>query len=57
MTETPTERQLVAKYGAWGWHPDHLVSDWQNAVLNDETRLGYWRWVEARLADDLDLPD
>ena len=57
MTDSPTEEQLVAEYGFWGWYPDHPLSDWQSEVLNGETRLGYWRWVEARLADDLDSPD
>lgn len=24
------------------------MSDWQSAVREDETRLGYWAWVEAQ---------
>lgn len=35
--------------GHWGEHPDHPVDDWQHEVLGDETRLGYWEWVENRI--------
>lgn len=35
----------------WAEHPDHPVADWQAEVANDDTRLGYWDWVAARLAD------
>lgn len=34
----------------WAVHPDHPVADWQAEVVNDDTRLGYWDWVAARLA-------
>ncbi|WP_294131763.1 hypothetical protein [Sphingobium sp.] len=34
----------------WAEHPDHPVADWQAEVANDDTRLGYWDWVAARLA-------
>jgi hypothetical protein len=40
---------LERSFGHWGEHPDHPVADWQAEVANDETRLGYWYWVEARL--------
>lgn len=40
--------QLV--YGYWGECPDHPVTSWQAEVSNNETRLGYWDWVEAQLA-------
>ena len=33
--------------GHWGEHPDHKVEDWKQEVANDETRLGYWEWLEA----------
>lgn len=42
---------LEDHFGHWGEHPDHPVSDWQAEVSNDETRLGYWYWVESKLAD------
>ena len=40
---------LEDSFGYWGEHPDHPVSDWQAEVSNDETRLGYWYWVEDKL--------
>jgi hypothetical protein len=44
-----TKEELVAKYGHWGEHPENPVSDWKTEVEADETRLGYWEWVEGRL--------
>jgi len=32
----------------WGEHPEHLVSDWKREVAEDDTRLGYWAWVQRR---------
>ena len=32
----------------WGSDPFYPVGDWQYEVANDETRLGYWEWVEAQ---------
>lgn len=34
----------------WGQDPDHPLADWRTEVANDDTRLGYWRWVAARRA-------
>lgn len=39
-------------YGPWGEHPEHPVAYWKYAVANDDTRLGYWPWVEARMCED-----
>ena len=33
--------------GVWGEHPEHPVSDWAAEAYDDNTRLGYWEWVEA----------
>lgn len=44
--------ELQRKYGSWGSHPEHPVSDWQYEVANDETRLGYWEWLENKLDED-----
>lgn len=33
----------------WDEHPKHSVQDWINAVTDDETRLGYWEWVQTCL--------
>ena len=30
----------------WDEDPDYPVDDWQHEVANDDTRLGYWPWVE-----------
>ncbi|WOF45074.1 hypothetical protein KNJ79_09470 [Sphingopyxis indica] len=32
----------------WDDNPDHPVDDWKTEVANDDTRLGYLDWVEAR---------
>ena len=39
----------------WWWSdPDHPVADWQYAVANNDTRLGYWEWVAImREADEV----
>jgi hypothetical protein len=33
--------------GHWGEDRDYPVADWQYAVANGDTRLGYWPWVTA----------
>jgi len=38
--------------GAWDAHPEFLVQDWQYAVANDETRMGYHRWWKNEVALD-----
>ena len=30
----------------WGENPDWPVCDWQYDVASNDTRLGYWEWVE-----------
>lgn len=35
--------------GYWGEHPDYPVEDWRREVGNDDTRQGYWEWVESQL--------
>ncbi len=32
--------------GLWGSDEKYPVADWQFEVANDDTRLGYWDWVE-----------
>jgi len=32
-------------------HPDYPVEDWVAAVVNEDTRQGYWEWVKAKLDD------
>lgn len=33
----------------WGSHEGWPVEDWQREVAEDNTRLGYWEWVEANV--------
>ena len=32
----------------WAEAPGYPVADWKAAVANDETRLGYWDWIEQQ---------
>jgi hypothetical protein len=41
---------LLAPGGNWGEHPRFTMLDWRNAVANEDTRLGYWPWVENQLS-------
>lgn len=54
MTTPNTAQALKAIYGHWGCDPRHPVSDWQHEVSEDETRLGYWDWLENKLENDAD---
>ncbi len=48
-----TQQKLSDTYGGhWKQHPGYPVEDWKLEVENDDTRLGYWEWVEARLAEE-----
>jgi hypothetical protein len=40
-----------ANGGVWGEHPNYPVADWKHEIANDDTRLGYWDWVEHRLEE------
>lgn len=42
----------VADGDPWGAHPEHTVEDWQEAVLEDDTRLGYWEWVQSLIESE-----
>ncbi len=44
-----TAEELIEAYGVWGEHPEWPVEIWQYEVSNDETRSGYWQWVEGKL--------
>lgn len=52
--------ELCKKYGSWGEHPNHPVTDWQAQVTDGDTRLGYWDWLVVELetaAEDSIEPD
>lgn len=40
---------LQKEHGHWGAHAQYPVADWQHAVANGDTRLGYWPWVAAKI--------
>lgn len=37
----------------WAEHPCAPLEDWKFEVQNDDTRLGYWEWVDALLDGDI----
>ena len=41
------EDHWVNKNG--GYHPDHTVEQWVEAVKNNVTRAGYWAWVQEQI--------
>ena len=41
--------KMCIRDSMWGEHEGWPVEDWQRAVSEDETRLGYWEWVEANV--------
>ena len=46
----PDIEALSEKHGGyWGEHPLYSPSDWQEHVRNNETRLGYWEYVETQI--------
>lgn len=32
----------------WDEYPDYPLEDWKYEVANNDTRLGYWEWIEAK---------
>jgi hypothetical protein len=64
VTETYPERemtpaQLRAKFDSladdsrWGEHHRFKMENWREAVVNGDTRLGYWEWVSHLIEMDL----
>ena len=39
---------LTREAQTWDEDPTHSIADWKYQVDNDDTRLGYWDWVEAQ---------
>lgn len=56
MLDEALQQLKNAHGGIWGEHPRFPVAEWRHEVANDETRQGYWEWVEICLEDDPD-PD
>lgn len=44
--------RLVVDY--WSEHHRFPVADWKYEVANDDTRMGYWDWVEHKIETDGD---
>lgn len=34
------------KHGIWSEYPEYPREDWKLEVVNGDTNLGYWEWVE-----------
>lgn len=50
-----SEEELAELYDeleGWGDHPTYKMIDWRNAVIDDETRLGYWAWVVSMIEQE-----
>ena len=43
--------EISADFGGYweGNHPDHPVDAWRHEIINNDTRMGYWEWVAARI--------
>ena len=46
VTKSATEAQTYRD--VWAEDPDYPVSDWKYQIENNDTRRGYWDWVEAQ---------
>jgi hypothetical protein len=44
------------KISHWESNPAYPVEDWRYEVANDDTRLGYLDWVEAKLESEQTAP-
>ena len=48
----PDIEQMAAQHGGyWSEHPNYPSEDWKLLAANNETRRGYWEWVEAQIAN------
>lgn len=46
---TPNEATPERVQGYWSENPDYPVEDWKYEVQNNDTRQGYWDWVESQI--------
>lgn len=44
-------RMCGGEHEHWGEDSTYPVSDWQEEVGRDDTRLGYWDWVRGQQED------
>ena len=55
MTWKKQVKELREKWGGWwGEHPDFRVADWAHECGENDTRLGYWEWVQINLIEMMD---
>ena len=33
----------------WSEHPDYPLEDWKYEVQSNDTRMGYWEWVQSEI--------
>lgn len=46
---TVDAHEVQAKdFDVWGEDPECPLRDWQYEIGNNETRLGYWEWVQSK---------
>jgi hypothetical protein len=58
LSDAPTGEELREKYGGtWANHPDFPHGDWGRAAMENETRQGYWDWVESSVFSHIEEVD
>lgn len=45
----PSIDRLVTLHGPWGEYPAYPLDDWKQEIMNGDTRLGYWAWVDGKV--------
>lgn len=49
LAKSATIAQLKKRYGTDQEVPAFPLVEWRQAVMYDETRLGYWEWVAWKI--------
>ena len=49
LEELARVARLREDYGYWKEHPDFPTEDWITECDNNETRQGYWEWVDDQI--------
>ena len=45
-----------AEGGIWAEDPEYPATDWREEAANDDTRLGYWEWIDNQRGIDDNMP-
>lgn len=40
------------EHGYWSDFPGYPMEDWRSEIINNDTRQGYWDWVDGRIEED-----